>query len=186
VAVPLITSVGPVGAVSLSFLRDQALDAEERTFLSMVARVGAHALERTRLYHQVEKAENKLSTIVRTAPVAIMVFDFDGVVRAWNPAAEAIFGWSAAEAIGRFMPAVPEGQRAEFLGYLDALARGEVFAGREMLRRRKGGEQFPVAVWWARLNHADGSSQCLAIAKDISPSWLKAQGDGRGKRGGRA
>jgi PAS domain S-box-containing protein len=185
VAVPLITSVGPVGAVSLSFLRDQALDAEERTFLSTVARMGAHALERTRLYHQVEKAENKLSTIVRTAPVAIMVFDFDGVVRAWNPAAEAIFGWSAAEAIGHFMPAVPEGQRAAFLGYLDALARGEVFAGREMLRRRKGGEQFPVAVWWARLNHADGSSQCLAIAKDMSPSWLKAQGDDRGQRGGR-
>lgn len=182
-AVPLITSAGPVGAVSLSFRRDGALEADERAFLSTVARVGAHALERTRLYHQVERAENKLSTIVQTAPVAIMVFDFDGSVRAWNPAAEEIFGWTAEEALGRFMPAVPEEQRAEFLGYLDALARGEVFAGREMLRRRKGGELFPVAVWWARLDYKDGSSQCLAIAKDVSATLLGTRGEGRGGRG---
>jgi PAS domain S-box-containing protein len=183
-AVPLMTSVGPVGAVSLSFRRDRALDADDRTFLSTVARVGAHALERTRLYHQVERAENKLSAVVRTAPVAIMVFDFDGSVRAWNPAAEALFGWSAAEAIGHFMPAVPQERRAEFLGYLDALARGEVFAGKEMLRRRKDGELFQVAVWWARLDHGDGSRQCLAIAKDIGASFIGGEGGARDARSG--
>ncbi|MCK6592820.1 MAG: PAS domain S-box protein [Polyangiaceae bacterium] len=182
-ATPLITSVGPVGAVSLSFRRERALDPDERTFLSTVARVGAHALERTRLFHQIEKAEHKLSTIVRTAPVAIMVFDFDGSVRAWNPAAEALFGWPAEEAIGRFMPAVPEERRAEFLGYLDALARGEEFAGREMLRRRKGGDLIPVAVWWARLDNKDGSTQCLAIAKEIASDIPEGAVEGRGSRG---
>ncbi|HZF55230.1 MAG TPA: PAS domain S-box protein [Polyangiaceae bacterium] len=175
VAAPLIASVGAIGAVSLSFQRSSSLNDDERTFLSTVARVGAHALERTRVYHQLARAESKLEAIIHTSPLAIMVFDLDGSVRAWNPAAEAIFGWSAEEAIGRFMPAMPEERRAEFLGCLDALMRGEVLAGRQMLRRKKNGELFPAAVWWARLDNRDESAQCLAIAMDISTSWLGAR-----------
>lgn len=178
VCAPLRVEAQIIGGVSLSFKGERALDADDRAFIETVARVGAHALERTRLYHGLASTEHKLASIVRTAPLAIMVFDFDGTVRSWNPAAEAIFGWSSEEACGRFMPAVPDERRAEFLGHLDALTKGEVIAGREMLRRRKDGELFPVVVWWSKLNNPDGSSQCMAIAKDITALWL---GDRKGE-----
>jgi PAS domain S-box-containing protein len=45
---------------------------------------------------------------------AIIVADRDGVIREWNDAAERIFGYSAAEAIGRTLDLiVPEEERAD-------------------------------------------------------------------------
>ena len=37
----------------------------------------------------------------------IVAFDLQGVVLLWNPAAERLFGWTAAEAVGQFAPHVP-------------------------------------------------------------------------------
>jgi PAS domain S-box-containing protein len=42
-----------------------------------------------------------LEAIVRTAPDAIVTADADGMIVTWNPAAEAMFGHAAADAIGR-------------------------------------------------------------------------------------
>ena len=44
--------------------------------------------------------------VVDNAPEAIMFADREGVVRAWNHGAEAMFGWSAAEVLGRSMDAI--------------------------------------------------------------------------------
>jgi len=45
---------------------------------------------------------------------AVVVADRDGVIREWNPAAAQIFGYSAAEAIGKTLDLiVPEEERAD-------------------------------------------------------------------------
>jgi rsbT co-antagonist protein RsbR len=45
--------------------------------------------------------EARLSAIVREAPVAVIEFGVGGRILSWNPGAERVFGYSAAEAIGK-------------------------------------------------------------------------------------
>jgi PAS domain S-box-containing protein len=47
--------------------------------------------------------EQLAARIVEGAADAILFTDREGIVRLWNPGAERIFGWTAAEAIGQSM-----------------------------------------------------------------------------------
>ncbi|PHV11762.1 response regulator [Chitinimonas sp. BJB300] len=51
------------------------------------------------LAHQVEQA--RIETLLSAAPEAIVSIDSHYLIRYWNPAAETIFGWTRAEALGR-------------------------------------------------------------------------------------
>ena len=64
--------------------------------------------------------------IVTDLPDAVVYADQDGVIRAWNAGAEALFGFSAAQALGRSLDLIiPERLRAaHWLGYRRAMARG--------------------------------------------------------------
>ncbi|OFY85891.1 MAG: hypothetical protein A3F72_08135 [Bacteroidetes bacterium RIFCSPLOWO2_12_FULL_35_15] len=50
---------------------------------------------------QLKISEEQLQTIFRSAPEAVVVIDEEGIIVKWNPKAEAIFGWTAAEVIGK-------------------------------------------------------------------------------------
>jgi PAS domain S-box-containing protein len=50
---------------------------------------------------QLAAANHRLKLYVERAPLASIVWGTDQVVREWNPAAERMFGYTAAEAIGR-------------------------------------------------------------------------------------
>ncbi len=57
--------------------------------------------ERVEAEQALRKSEEKLALHVRHTPLAVIEWDLAGQITAWNPAAERIFGFSAAEAIGR-------------------------------------------------------------------------------------
>jgi len=65
------------------------------------------AIEELRQSNQVRQA------VIQSSPLAIWAIDLDGKVTFWNPAAERIFGWSAAEVIGGPLPVIPADQRVE-------------------------------------------------------------------------
>lgn len=71
---------------------------------------------------------------------AVAVTDRAGRIRYWNRAAERMFGWNAAEAVGQdvagFLP-VSEA-RAEASAVVERLAGGESWSGEFLLRRRDG------------------------------------------------
>ncbi len=50
---------------------------------------------------QLEQVNARLKLYLERAPLACIVWGLDRIVREWNPAAETMFGYSAAEAIGR-------------------------------------------------------------------------------------
>src|SRR5690349_8865911 len=50
---------------------------------------------------QLQAINKRLQLYLDRAPLACIVWDTQHVVRAWNPAATATFGYSEAEAIGR-------------------------------------------------------------------------------------
>ena len=111
----------------------------------------------------------QLATVVTHAGDAIMSYAVDGTIEAWNPEAERMFGWSAAEAIGQ--PArllAPPDRVAEQGDVLAALARGES-CKYETFRKRRDGELVEVSISCAPIRAATGEVRSIsAIVRDIS------------------
>ena len=55
---------------------------------------------------QIEQSEARTRMVLDTAPDAFITLDRDGVIMSWNAAAQRLFGWTAAEAIGQRMRAL--------------------------------------------------------------------------------
>ncbi|MEU1415200.1 PAS domain S-box protein [Streptomyces sp. NPDC046994] len=64
--------------------------------------------------------------VLREAVEAVVVADRGGVIRAWNPSAARMFGYSAAEAVGRSVDLIvaQELRTAHWDGYRHAVSRG--------------------------------------------------------------
>jgi len=75
---------------------------------------------------QIFNAGDIALDVVKHAPDAIIVADRQGTVRVWNPGAERVFGFSAAEAVGRSLDLIiPEKYRnAHWAGWRRMLQVG--------------------------------------------------------------
>jgi PAS domain S-box-containing protein len=110
---------------------------------------------------------------VNTAHEAFVGMDAVGVITAWNPAAEATFGWTAEEAIGRRAAdtIIPEEFReAHLLGLEHFLATGEgaVLGKRlELSALHRDGREFPVEITISSVRGDDGW-RFYAFLHDIS------------------
>jgi PAS domain S-box-containing protein len=103
--------------------------------------------------------DGALEAIFEASPLAIYATDFEGRLTRWNAAAERVFGWSRAEALGRRLPFVPPAG-TECDGGAEGLALSAV---------RKDGRTAEVKLWRAPLANADGSPNgCIAIAADVT------------------
>ena len=76
--------------------------------------------------------------ILSDTPDALIYADREGLIRAWNPGAEAVFGFSAAEALGQSLDLIiPERLRAaHWKGFHRAMARGTTSHGAEVRTTR--------------------------------------------------
>jgi PAS domain S-box-containing protein len=91
----------------------------------------------------------RLDAIINTTVDAIIVIDARGIIEAFNPAAERMFGYPAAEVLGRNVSLLmPSPHHEEHDGYLQRYAAtGEakvIGIGREFSGRRRDGTLFPV------------------------------------------
>ncbi|HYH99017.1 GAF domain-containing protein, partial [Hyalangium sp.] len=143
---PLRAEGRTLGALVLGFTEARRFDADERAFLELLVHPAAEALARARLLEQqqaaqaaLREAHQTLSTIIQASPAAIVLMDPDGTVRMWNSAAERIFGWTAEEAIGRPLVAVPLEKHEEFRANLAQVAGSEPLMGLETRRQCKDG-----------------------------------------------
>ncbi len=117
----------------------------------------------------VEKA--RLAAIVENADDAIVGKSLDGVVTDWNPGAERLFGYPAAEAIGRKAEdfIVPGHLWAQERDVLLCIRRGEVVPPFSTLRVRKDGTVFPVQVTASPIRTPDGSiAGVAAVTRDVT------------------
>jgi PAS domain S-box-containing protein len=67
----------------------------------LLAVVRAEAVRAPEQAQALSQSESRMRLILESAPDAFTATDRDGIVIAWNAAAERLFGWSASEAIGR-------------------------------------------------------------------------------------
>src|SRR5262245_44516052 len=83
-----------------------------------------------------------LAAIVESSDDAIVSKDLDGIITSWNKGAECVFGYTAAEAVGRPITMLAPPEHAEEIPrILERLRRGERIDHYETVRRRKDGTQ---------------------------------------------
>jgi PAS domain S-box-containing protein len=71
-----------------------------------------------------DRIDGTARAVIECAADAIIAFGTDRRVTVWNPAAETLFGWRAAEVVGLEPPFVPEELRAEHNAVLERVASG--------------------------------------------------------------
>ena len=121
---------------------------------------------------QIATAEldSLLAAIVESSDDAIISKDLDGIITSWNKGAEHIFGYTAAEAIGRpiAMIAAPE-RRDEMSQILERIRRGERVDHFETVRTAKGGRRVNISLTVSPIS--DGAGRIVGaskIARDIT------------------
>ena len=88
-----------------------------------------------------------LASIVQSSEDAISGKDLRGVIVSWNPAAEKMFGYTEAEAVGRPISIIGTPDRAdEFEQIIERVKHGVKLERYETRRRRKDGTVIDVAV----------------------------------------
>jgi PAS domain S-box-containing protein len=119
---------------------------------------------------QAEEAQARLAAIVETSDDAIVSKSLDGIIQSWNAAAERIFGYSAAEAIGKPINLIipPELQDEERY-ILERLRQGERIEHFETVRLSKGGDHIDISLTISPLRDATGQViGASKVARDIS------------------
>jgi PAS domain S-box-containing protein len=129
-----------------------------------------------------EPASALSEAIVEQAPDALIFADREGAIRVWNRAAEALFGYSAAEALGQSLDIIiPERLRAAHWTAFDkSLATGETkYAGRVLTTRsaHKDGRRLYVELSFSLLMDSTGNvTGAIALARDGTERYLAARG----------
>ena len=75
-------------------------DPVAKVLTALAGQVGQF-LERERAEAALAASEREMRQILTTAHDAFVAMDGEGVITDWNPQAEATFGWSREEALGR-------------------------------------------------------------------------------------
>jgi two-component system cell cycle sensor histidine kinase/response regulator CckA len=94
-------------------------------------------------------------TSIYASPVPIIAADPDGRVTMWNPAAEALFGWSEEEVIGKLIPIIPKDVLAESADLHSRLLSGETLRGIEVRRQKRDGSLVAISLSAAPIRDAN-------------------------------
>ncbi|MBB3211789.1 PAS domain S-box-containing protein [Herbaspirillum sp. Sphag1AN] len=133
--------------------------------------VGGIAYFYRREHLRVTAKQAELAAIVESSRDAIIGKTLTGIVTSWNPAAEQMFGYAAAEAIGKPLAALimPEASRDQEVEVLTRIAQGEMVLERRAVRCHKHGRLLDVSVIVSPIYAADGViSGAATNLRDIS------------------
>jgi PAS domain S-box-containing protein len=109
-------------------------------------------------------------SLLDQVPAAVIVSDWDGIVTHWNREAEAMYGWSRAEVVGRHITdiTVPLGGLEEANRVLDLVRSGEEWHGEFPVTHRDG-RTFPAYVTLSALRDESGRmAGVVGVSVDIT------------------
>ena len=105
-----------------------------------------------------ERSHALLAAVVESSDDAIVSKTLEGIITSWNGGAERIFGYTAAEAIGRpITMIVPPDRLEEERDILARLRRGEPVTHFETVRRTKDGRDLAMSVTISPIRDESGA-----------------------------
>ena len=115
------------------------------------------------------KVRAHLAAIVETSPDAIVSREIDGTILSWNQGAERMFGYSAAEVVGKEIPIIPEDCIDETQRIREFVNAGNTLSNFETERIARDGRRIQVAVSAAPITDLAGKVSGVAtITRDIT------------------
>jgi two-component system cell cycle sensor histidine kinase/response regulator CckA len=111
----------------------------------------------------------EVKAILAASPLAIVFFDAQGDIAAWNASAEKLFGWSEAEVLGGKPPYISAEEMPGFLALQEQVRQGQTLKGIKQERRRKDNKQITVTTYVAPVIDAHGHPlAAIAMIQDMS------------------
>ena len=124
-------------------------------------------------------AGDLVGRVIDGAGDAVLISDHEGVIRYWNAGAEAIFGWTRAEAVGQSMDLIiPERLRGRhWSGWDKVMETGVTRYGKDLLAvpaARKDGTALSVEFTIQLVRDETGHIVAVgAILRDVTARWQK-------------
>jgi two-component system sensor kinase FixL len=137
-----------------------------------VCKVARDLSEAERASREIDRRGALLGSILETVPDALVVIDQQGLIHSFSAAAERLFGWMAAEVLGRNVSLLmPAPYREEHDSYLERyLATGErriIGIGRVVTGQRKDGSIFPMELAVGEV-HLPGVRLFTGFVRDLT------------------
>lgn len=100
--IPLKNDSQVVGVLGVAYAVDskQGFEGKKVDLLSRFGQLASVALDNAQLYQTARREKQFFEAMVLNSPVAIITANLDNQIMSWNPAAEALFGYTEAEVIG--------------------------------------------------------------------------------------
>ncbi|MGB9197291.1 MAG: PAS domain S-box protein [Terriglobales bacterium] len=166
---PVEISLSPVhtdgGMVVLSAIRDitdrKRIEEELRK---------AHVELRASKDRELSEQRSRMALIVDSSQDAIIAKDLGGIITNWNKGAEQVYGYTAAEAIGKPITILAPGERRdETMTILARIRTGERVEPFETVRVRKDGQRLSVSLSVSPIQSANGDIVGASIiARDVT------------------
>ena len=117
-----------------------------------------------------EEIRGRLAAVVESSDDAIIGKTLDGTITSWNPGAVKLFGYSAAEAVGKSMRMLLPPERAnEETEILTRIGRGEAVDHFETVRLRKDGQKIDISATISPIKNSQGAVVGASkIARDMT------------------
>ncbi len=140
------------------------IDIEEGTLVTAAIRDVTH-------WRPAAETTAQLASIIRSSHDAVIGKTLDRVITSWNPGAERLYGYTAAEVTGRHIEMlIPvEEDREREAEMVAAVGRGERVHQYETRRRRKDGTTVEVSLTMSPITDPTGTIIGVAtVARDVS------------------
>ncbi|MFQ5693698.1 MAG: GAF domain-containing protein, partial [Nitrospinota bacterium] len=170
--IPLLAGEELVGVMSCFTQGPHRWTQDELELLKSFAAQAAVAIQNARLHQALASSEERYRSLAETATDAVVTVDGEGRITLFNAAAERMFGYSAAEALG--MPLLklvpePDGERyrADLRRFLETRESEVIGRTFETKGLRKDGSAFALEVSIS-VAETRGRVRITSICRDIT------------------
>jgi two-component system CheB/CheR fusion protein len=152
--------------------------AENRIERAVIAFVDVDEVKTSeaRLRHALEQ-EQRLAALVKDAEDAMTVQGFDGSIRAWNPAAERIYGYRESDALAMSIERlIPHEAMPRYRETIERLQRGERVEPFESARLHADGSRVSMLIYPIALLDVRGKPYAFATTEHPATPWTSPEG----------
>jgi PAS domain S-box-containing protein len=118
-----------------------------------------------RAHAEAASVSTQYGAILAGSPLAVVSIDAAGDVTSWNRAAERLFGWTQADAIGKPLPIVPNQRRLEFRAMLKRVMAGATLNGADVQWQKRDGVPVDLSLSAGPTTDDNGEAMGVMLVK---------------------